>query len=76
MSRRDDLDTRLLAAHAAGDMAKLIGLYEMAADLSAQEPDVSAASFFLTQAYVFALDQGDPRAAGLHARLKAWGREQ
>ena len=31
--------------------------------------------FFLTHAYIFALDVGDPRARALHLRLKAQGRE-
>lgn len=66
------LNARLLEAHARGDHAALVGLYEEAAG-SANDP--VAAGFFLTHAYVFALELGDSRASALHARLKATGRE-
>lgn len=66
------LDDRLLAAHARNDKHALIGLYTQAADETA---DQDAACFYLTHAYVFALDMGDTRATALHARLKAAGRE-
>ncbi|MBB95271.1 MAG: hypothetical protein CML68_11830 [Rhodobacteraceae bacterium] len=67
-----DLNARLLQAHAAGDHAALVGLYREAAGF---EPDEGARGFFLTQAYVFALDCGDGCAADLRASLVAMGRE-
>jgi len=67
------LDAALLAAHAAGDGAALVGLYIQAAG-AARDP--AAAGFFLTQAYVFALEVRHPEAAGLRARLVASGREE
>jgi len=67
-----DLDTRLIAAHEAGDRRALIGLYAEAAD---RMNDLDAACFFLTHAYVFALEAGTSEAAPLHARLTAHGRE-
>ena len=66
------LEAQLLAAHAAGDTAALVMLYQRAAD-TADDPD--AAGFFLTHAYVFALELGHAQAPALHARLKAMGRE-
>ena len=69
---RDDLDARLLAAHAADDRAALIALYREAA-LTAADHD--AACFYLTHAYVFALEAGAPEAADLRARLVAYGAE-
>lgn len=66
------LDAHLKAAQAAGDKRALIGLYDQAAD-TANDPN--AAAFFLTHAYVFALEAGDPRAKAFHHRLKAEGRE-
>lgn len=66
------LDAQLLEAHAQGDKRRLAALYERAAD---EAPSVDATCFFLTQAYVFALDAGDARATALHARLKQHGRE-
>jgi len=67
----DALDAMLLAAHAADDRRALVALYTQAAD---QANDVDAACFYLTHAYIFALDIGDPAAEALHARLKAHGR--
>ena len=67
-----DLNARLLQAHAAGDHAALVGLYREAAGF---EPDEGARGFFLTQAYVFALDSGAPTAPELRDALVALGRE-
>jgi len=66
------LEEAILAAHAAGDRRALAALYARAAD---SLDDLDAACFFLTQAYVFALEAGAPESAPLHARLKARGRE-
>lgn len=66
------LDTALVAAHARGETTRLVDLYTVAADGTAPE----AAAFYLTHAYVFALEAGDPRAEALHARLVAEGREE
>ena len=67
------LDKALLAAHAADDHGALIGLYTQAAD---QVGDEDAACFYLTHAYIFALEQGDGRAMALHERLRCAGREE
>ncbi len=67
-----DLDSRLLAAHEAGDTPALVDLYKEAADTA---PDADAAGFFLTHAYVFALEINHPDAAALRARLVETGRE-
>jgi hypothetical protein len=66
------LDAQLLAAHAAGDHDTLVGLYDRAAQ---EAPDIDTACFFLTHAYVLALEQGDARAVALRAQLEAHGRE-
>ena len=70
----DPLDNALLAAHAAGDKAVLAALYREAADrhVGGGEDHVG---FFLTQAYIFALDAGLAEAADLHRRLVTLGRE-
>jgi hypothetical protein len=67
-----DLDERLLAAHAAGEDARLVELYTEAADTAT---DQDAACFFLTHAYVFALEQNHPALEELRRRLVAAGRE-
>ncbi|MDK3016306.1 hypothetical protein [Pseudodonghicola flavimaris] len=69
---RAALEDQLLAAHTAGDKGRLIGLYCDAAHGAATEDE---RWFFLTQAYVFALDKGDARAASLQRQLAAAGRE-
>ena len=68
------LNDQLLGAHAAGDAVALIRLYTCAAD-QAEQNDLDAACFFLTHAYVFALEIGDPACAELRARLVMHGRE-
>ena len=66
------LDDMLLAAHERDDRPALVGLYTQAAE---QAADPNAAGFYLTHAYVYALELGDARARDLHARLVADGRE-
>ncbi len=66
-----ELDERLLDAHARDDRTALVDLYTQAADA---ENDVDAACFFLTHAFVFALEIGDARADDLRARLQVYNR--
>ena len=70
---RAELDAALLAAHVADDRGALISLYAQASD-GANDP--VARSFYLTHAYVFALEAGDRRSAALKARLVSEGAEQ
>ena len=65
------LQDRLLAAHAEDNRSALISLYTQAADST---DDIDAACFYLTHAYIFALEAGDPAADALYTRLKAQGR--
>jgi hypothetical protein len=68
-----DLDAAMISAHAARDQAALISLYTQAADAA---NDLDAACFYLTHAYVFALEAGAAQARALHARLLRHGREE
>ena len=68
-------DAAILAAHAAGDGVHLARLYAEAADLLETGGALDAACFFLTQAYIFALEAGSAEAAGLRVRLVEHGRE-
>jgi hypothetical protein len=72
----DRLDEAILSAHERGDGKALAGLYEEAAGRLERAGDTDAACFFLTQAYVFALEGGLPAARHLHRRLAAHGREE
>lgn len=68
----EPLEAELLAAHERGDKGALVALYTLAAE---RQQDVDALCFFLTHAYVFALETGDSRAETLRARLVAQRRE-
>lgn len=68
-----DLHQKMLAAHATPDPAALIALYTEAADSA---NDLDASCFFLTHAYVFALESGAPQAQLLRRRLIQHGREE
>lgn len=72
MNDTNDLNARLLAAHAAGDHAQLVRLYTQAAETA---PNDDAVGFFLTHAYVFALEMDHPDAPDLKSRLVAAGRD-
>lgn len=61
-----DLDARLVAAHAKGDLAALVTLYTMAADRVSGN---QAKQFYLTHAYVFALESNHADIAVLRERL-------
>lgn len=71
----DELEVALLEAHSKDDKDQLIGLYTIAADRAEASGQLDGACFFLTHAWVYALEAGDPRAAHLKARLVAYGRE-
>lgn len=66
-----DLDARLLAAHARGDRDALITLYIEASEAATNDV---ASGFYLTHAYVFALEACDARTEALAQRLRAQGR--
>ena len=71
----DDLDARLLAAHEADDRAALVRLYSEAATGAAGKGQTDAQAFFLTHAYIFALDIGLAEADTLRRKLQRIGRE-
>lgn len=58
------------AAHAARDPAALCRLYGAAAEAAESE---TARAFFLTHAWIFALEAGLPEADALAVRLRASG---
>ena len=70
------LDADLLAAHGAGDRVNLVRLYAIAADWAEAGGRIDAACFYLTYAYIFALEIGDNRSGVLHGRLRHYGREE
>lgn len=73
---RSDAEEALLAAHERRDAAALVWIYGARADELRAAGDVDAECFYLTQAYVWALEAGMPESTALHARLLAYGREE
>ena len=69
-------DSALLAAHEAGDVATIVRIYRTAGDAFEEAGEIDKACFFLTHAYIWALEAGYPEASSLHARLVAYGREE
>ena len=69
-------DQQIQQAHQSGNMALLSTLYAQAADQLEADGDIDAACFYLTQAYIFALDAGLPAATTYNARLVAHGRDE
>ena len=73
-----ELQARLLAAHDRGDHSALVGLYRAAAEAAEAAEgagNAGAVGFFLTHAYIFALETNHADAPALRARLVAMGRE-
>lgn len=66
------LDAQLLAAHEIRDQPALVALYSQAADLSV---NADARAFYLTHAYVFALEIDAPQIDTLRQKLVDLGRE-
>ena len=75
MRDRAALDAALLEAHAEGDAGRLALLYAQAADAEEAGGDIEAACFYLTHAYVFALEKGSAAAGALNRRLAKHGRD-
>lgn len=69
------LDRDLLAAHASDDRLRLVDLYDKAARWRFSSGDIDGGCFYLTQAYVFALDTGHGKAEALRRELARHGRE-
>ncbi|WP_057466150.1 hypothetical protein [Pseudovibrio sp. POLY-S9] len=70
----ETLDRELLDAHAKEDRDALIRLYTEAGNQSETAGNTDAAWFYLTHAFVFALEAGSPDAPHLNARLAEQGR--
>lgn len=66
------LDAQLLAAHEANNRPELVRLYTQASEVSEDE---DARGFYLTHAFVYALDAGMQEAMDLQKQLIELGRE-
>lgn len=70
----EPLDAALQTALANDDQAAMIALYTEAGHRFEAVGDIDAACFFLTQAFVHALETGAPELDSLHAHLARYGR--
>jgi hypothetical protein len=75
LSQLDLLEAALLAAHERDDKAALVSLYHDAGAIKELMGNINAACFYFTQAYVFALETGDPASASLLGKLVQYGRD-
>ncbi|MBL4751638.1 MAG: hypothetical protein JKX71_13840 [Amylibacter sp.] len=71
-----DLDAALLQAHADYDLDRLVTLYQKAGLSCIDANDVDAGCFYLTHAYIFALEAGTSKAREIHKVLVSYGREE
>jgi hypothetical protein len=69
-----EIDARLLEAHAGGNLVDIAFHYARAAVQAEEQGDTDRACFFLTHAWIFALEAGDPIAAEHRSRLAGYGR--
>jgi hypothetical protein len=70
------LDVALLQAHAGNDLDALVTLYQKAGLSCLDANEVDAGCFYLTHAYIFALETGSARAGDIHTILVSYGREE
>jgi hypothetical protein len=76
VSRLERLNSQVLKAHETGDTKVLVDIYQMLGGEELDKGEITSACFLLTQAYVYALESGDPRASEIHKILKSHGREE
>ena len=72
----DELDSGILEAWSNGDGPRLAELYAAAGNSMLASGLEDEGCFFLTQAYIIALENGLEIAAPLHAELVRHGREE
>ena len=74
--KNPSLDQQLRKAHVDKNHAALVVLYTKVANECERSGDIDAACFYLTHAYVFALQEGMRETKELHQQLVKYGREQ
>ena len=72
----EELEHKLQYAHERGDNLALVDLYTRLADIHESNREIDAACFFLTHAYVYALESASDAQASLLQRLRTYQREE
>lgn len=75
MNDSESLHRQLLEAHQQNDTDSLATLYGEAGTRAEHQGNLDAACFYLTQAYIFALDSGLDCAAEYNRKLAGYGRD-
>lgn len=72
----EELNSAILTAHDDGDGVLLASLYAKAGRRMVADGNIDEGCFFLTQAYVFALERGLTDAEKLRTELVSFGRDR
>ena len=75
MKLSKDINKRILKAHQQKDRKYLALIYERYGRSQLEKNNIDAGCFFLTHAYIFALEEGLNCATRIHKALKNYGRE-
>lgn len=71
-----EIDTAIVTAHSIGDKSQLSDLYVEAGLNMIEIGEVKRGCFFLTQGYIFALEEGMNSAKDIYETLIKYGHEQ
>ena len=76
MKLSDELNENIIAAHKENDRNNLSFLYESLGMSELKKNNIHAGCFFLTNAYIYALEANLNPAKKIHEVLKLYGREE
>ena len=76
MKLSDELNANIIAAHKQNDRNNLSLLYERLGMSELKKNNIDAGCFFLTNAYIYALEANLNSAKKIHEVLKLYGREE
>ena len=76
MSRIDRLNTKVLDAHKNKALNILVDIYLMLGIEELNKSKIKSGCFLITQAYVYALEDGDHRSQKIREILISYGREE
>lgn len=71
-----EIDSAIVAAHSIGDKSQLSDLYVIAGLHKIEIGEIKRGCFFLTQGYIFALEEGMNSAKEIYETLVEYGHEQ
>ena len=76
MTSYETRNAALLEAHASKDTNALINIYRQEGEAALALGDIHRGCFFLTHAYIYALEAGAGEASEIHEILVSHGREE